>query len=314
MNIWLIGAGIMSLDYIKVLQYFNANATVIGRGEASARKFTEKSGIAVHTGGIDAFLATQPPLPDAAIVSVNVETLYQTSKALIQAGVKKLLVEKPAGLNLQEIRDFQAYAKEKDACVVLGYNRRFYASVLAAQKMIMADGGPTSFTFEFTEWAHVISKLDKPKEALKNWFLANSSHVVDMAFFLGGQPKQISCFTAGTLDWHPSASAFTGAGITTNNVPFSYHANWASPGRWGVEILTNKRRYIFRPLEQLHIQEIGSVAITKMEIDDSLDIKYKPGLYLQVKNFLEGNLTNFCTLDNQAQAMDMYSKIANITE
>ncbi len=314
MNIWLIGAGTMSQDYIHVLQSLHVNTTVIGRGEASATAFTKQCNVPVIIGGIDAFLAKKPPLPDAAIVSVGVDVLYATTKTLIDAGVSKILVEKPAGLHKQEICALNDYAKAKNVSIVLGYNRRFYASVLTAKDMIKADGGPTSFTFEFTEWSHIIQTLDKPKEVLTHWFLGNSSHVVDMAFFLGGKPKQIACFTAGTLDWHPSAAAFAGAGITTNFVPFSYHANWASPGRWGVEILTNKRRYIFRPLEQLHIQEIGSVAITKVDIDDSLDTKWKPGLYLQVKNFLEGNLANFCTLDNQAQAIGMYSEIANITE
>ena len=32
-------------------------------------------------------------------------------------------------------------------------------------------------------------------------------HVVDLAFFLGGKPEEISTFISGSLDWHPSASA-----------------------------------------------------------------------------------------------------------
>ncbi len=312
MNIWLVGSGTMSRDYIKVLNSLNANTTVIGRGENSAQEFTKSTNIPVITGGLDAFLATKPSLAQAAIVSVGVEDLNKTVKTLVDIGVKKILSEKPAGINFQEIQGLYDYAKNKDVEILLGYNRRFYSSVLAAQKMIAEDGGATSFTFEFTEWSHIIEKSNKPKKVFENWLLANSSHVIDMAFFLGGEPKEIACFHYGSMAWHPSASAFTGAGITKANIPFSYHANWQSAGRWSVEVLTRKRRYIFRPLEELHIQELGSVALSKVDIDNKLDAEYKPGLYLQVKNFLEGNFTDFCTLKKQVELVPFYEKIANL--
>lgn len=50
------------------------------------------------------------------------------------------------------------------------------------KKIIAEDGGITSFNFEFTEWAHVIEKLDYPREVFENWFFVNSTHVVDLAF------------------------------------------------------------------------------------------------------------------------------------
>ena len=42
-------------------------------------------------------------------------------------------------------------------------------------------------------------------------------------------------------------------------------------------------------MEELHIQKIGSVKIEKVEIDDDLDKKYKPGLYKQVSAFIFGD-------------------------
>jgi len=152
-----------------------------------------------------------------------------------------------------------------------------------------------------------ISTLKKPAEVLANWFLANSTHVVDTAFFLGGAPEKISCFRAGSLGWHKAGAAFTGAGLTGDGVPFSYHANWAAPGRWGVEVLTAARRYIFRPMEQLHVQELGSVAVNHVEVDDALDQEFKPGLHVQVSNFLGGDLEDFCTLADQARLANVYS-------
>jgi len=36
-----------------------------------------------------------------------------------------------------------------------------------------------------------------------------------------------------------------------NDVPFSYHANWDSAGRWGIEVHTQEYAYRLIPLEQL---------------------------------------------------------------
>ena len=40
-------------------------------------------------------------------------------------------------------------------------------------------------------------------------------------------------------------------------------------------------------MEKLQIQEKGSVAVKFIELDDELDITYKPGLYRQVESFLK---------------------------
>ncbi len=145
---------------------------------------------------------------------------------------------------------------------------------------------------------------------MRYWVLANSSHVIDTAFFLGGQPAQISCYTAGkdALPWHPSASVFFGSGRSENGALFGYQASWQSPGRWAVEILTNKHRLYFKPMETLQIQEKGSVHVSSVEIDDRLDKEFKPGLYLQTKAFLEGDYTRFCTIEQQAEHVERYYK------
>lgn len=309
MNIWLLGAGPMAIDYHDVLKVLDTSLTVIGRGENSAQHFETETGQPVVRGGIHQFLQTSPSLPDAAIVSVGVEQLLSTTLELIKYGVRKILIEKPGGINTSELKALQQAVEESKTDALIGYNRRFYASTLAALEMIKEDGGVTSFSFDFTEWSHVIAALDKDERVMKNWLLANSSHVIDMAFHICGEPDAINCVQAGGLEWHPSASIFTGCGKTVDEVPFSYHADWGAPGRWGIDVMTAHRRYIFRPLEQLHVQEIGSVAINKVEIDDSNDTRWKPGLYLQTSNFLSGNWDNLCTIEAQIKLASLVDKI-----
>ena len=311
-KVLLVGAGWMAETYATALQALNISFDVIGRGEESAAKFEAAFGVKVFRGGIDNFLTENLDAEkySHAIVCVGVEELASASTQLIECGIKNILVEKPGGLNSNEITNLNESAKKSNTNIFIAYNRRFYSSVLEAQKIIEADGGVTSFHFEFTEWSHEIVDLKKADGVKENWFLANSSHVTDLAFFLGGLPKEMSAYKGGSIDWHPSASVFAGAGISESNALFSYHANWEAPGRWSVEILTKKHRLIFRPMEQLHIQEIGSVAITKVEVNDNLDKKFKPGIYLQTKYFLEGKTEKFCSLREQTDTLKWYQQIS----
>jgi predicted dehydrogenase len=309
--IWLVGAGEMSVAYTKVLDAQKCEYEVVGRGEASAVAFKEKTGVEVHVGGLDTFLANSPKLPSAAIVSVGVEHLFDTSMALLNYGVKSLLIEKPGGLELSEINQLQLKGEAIGAEVFIAYNRRFYSSVIKARELIEKEGGVTSFNFELTEWSHIIGGLEKPKTVLSKWFLANSTHVADMAFFLGGKPEEICCFTAGGLDWHEKASIFAGAGVATNGAIFNYAANWESAGRWSVEILTKENRYIFRPMESLQVQKRGTIPHIEIEVDNQIDIDYKPGLYKQVECFLNGNTKDLCSITEHLSIFAIYEKMAN---
>ncbi len=309
-HVWLIGVGSMALDYAKVLNAQNIQYLPIGRGENSARRFEEKTHTMVTRGGIEKFIEEKPQRPEYAIVNVGVDELKRVTLMVLNYGVKKVLVEKPGGLNRHEIKELGEQVDSKKAEVYIAYNRRFYSSVQTAKEIIEKDD-LTSFHFEFTEWSHEIEKLDKAKGIKENWFLANSTHVVDMAFYLGGKPEKICCYSAGSLNWHPAASVFTGAGTSETGALFSYHANWQGPGRWGVEAVTKNYRLIFRPLEKLQIQKQGSVNIDMFDIDDKLDVEYKPGLYKQVEAFLQNKRTILCSIKEQMNLLDIFDKMAN---
>jgi len=308
--IWLIGAGYMAKEYVKVLKKLENNFIVVGRSEIQAASFTQETEIEVLTGGLEKFLATKPQLPKAVIVAVGIEGLSNCTKLLLDYGVKKILLEKPGVGYASEIDELAELASFKKADVLLAYNRRFYSSVLKAREIIKEDGGVTSFNFEFTEWSHVIRTLTKHEAEHHNWFLGNSTHIIDTAFFLGGKPKELCSFVKGGTDWHPKSSIYSGAGESKTGALFSYHANWEAPGRWVIEILTAKSRLIFKPIETLQIQQIGSVAINQVEINDQLDKDFKPGLFLQTKSFLEGDYIDFCSILEQRNSMRYYLKMS----
>ena len=309
MSIWLVGSGLMAVEYAKVLVSLGNKFIVIGRGKKSAQAFTKENNISVLTGGVTKALKDNTN-PRTAIVAVGVEELSRTASELIKAGTKRILIEKPGGIDLEEIDSLNIVAEKYNATVLLAYNRRFYNSVKEAKNYINQDGGILSAQFEFTEWAHTIEPLVKANKVKRRWLLGNSSHVLDLAFHFIGKPLDWKFWHAGSLEWHPDAARFAGAGISENNIMFNYHADWQTPGRWGIELNTLKHRLILRPLEKLQVCKIGSVKVEEVSLKNDLDTKYKPGLYRQTESFLKEDDYLFCSLKEQLENTTIYSQIA----
>lgn len=311
-KVLLVGVGYMGREYMKVLKDMDIETIVVGRGKGNAEKFQVEFSVPVITGGIDFIKKENIQGVTHAIIAVPVKQLCESAKKVVSLGIRSILLEKPGGLYVEEMNQLSESAKQKGTSIYIAYNRRYYASTKRAIEIINEDGGVSSYNFEFTEWGHIARDVLKARneKTSNDWFLGNSTHVVDLAFFLGGIPKEMSCYTAGSLDWYPNGCIYSGAGISDKGALFSYQANWSAPGRWGVEILTNKHRLIFKPLEELQIQELGSVKIEKGELDDQLDQEYKPGLYRQTKAFLYNEDDGIRkTLEEQIDHMGIYRQM-----
>lgn len=310
--LWLVGAGPMAQTYALVLKDRDGEFAVIGRGASSAATFEEKTGVPARQGGLEDAIASIGA-PEAAIVSTPVNALADNCIQLLRAGTKRILVEKPAGIDPEATTALAALAEEHGAKVYVAYNRRFYHATQKAKELIEEDGGATSLRMEFTEWSHRIAPAPQPDVVKDAWVYANSSHVLDMGFFLAGFPTELSAKVKGSLDWHPAGAQFVGHGETASGALFSYHADWEAAPRWMVEVGTAKRTIVFQPLEKLKYREITGFAETDVELDD-LDTRYKPGLWRQVEAFCSGaeGADALCTIEEHASHMDtVYRTIRN---
>jgi predicted dehydrogenase len=251
MHVLLVGAGNMSIEYAKVLSGLKVDFSVISRGVENAKKFKIATGKEVITGGLENKYNDLLIQPTHAIVVTTLESLVTNSVYLLERGIGNLLIEKPGAVDNIGLQKIFELSQINECKTYIGYNRRFYSSVIKAEQLIKAEGGLQSFIFEFTEWSHKIKELQKTEIQFNNWFIGNSTHVLDLAFYFGGKPKEISSFVSGGSEWHPRGMIFTGGGVTEKDLLFSYHANWEAPGSWKLELLTKQNRYIFRPLEEL---------------------------------------------------------------
>ena len=311
MNLLLIGTGRMARAYAPVLAAHTVGIIAVGRSKEGSAQFQKDTGIDTTSGGITRWRKTASSIPTHAIVAVDDAASPHVAQELIDIGVTHILLEKPGALSRKELLDLQKKAQKSGAAVHIGYNRRFLASVQKAQEIIKADGGVISFHFEFNERTtqpERIAAMNIPEKTVEHWFVANSTHVVDLALFLAGNPLALSGFTAKGPLWatQDHATLFTGAGITDRDVPFSYYANWEIDGPWLVEIQTSKRKLILNPLEKLTAEKDGT--IDEVAYDNSLDTKFRPGLYREVESFFN-DLRDLKTLDEQIQHFDWYEKI-----
>ncbi|MFN7491384.1 MAG: Gfo/Idh/MocA family oxidoreductase [Cyclobacteriaceae bacterium] len=287
-HILIVGTGPMALAYFNALKYLNnLNITVIGRGFESCKKFKELTGVQPYVGGVENYLFQNPSTDqDYFIIAVGTEILMHVLLQIVKCKFKRVLIEKPAAISIQELLAHQIDVEHVAQRIYVGYNRRYYDSVLEAQRIIEEDGGLVSMHFDFTEWVHRIEKIDKKEGVKENWFFANSTHVADLAFYLAGNPSEWNTFVKnGSLSWHPK-SVFCGAGVTHNEVLFSYMSNWESGGRWSIELTTNNRKLILRPLEELWILEKGELESKKAKLPTVHGENLKAGILSQVESFI----------------------------
>jgi predicted dehydrogenase len=285
----IVGAGPMARAHAAAASHLGCGVRAVSRSDASASSFTAATGLPCDAGGLAA-MPEGAKLPPCAIIAVDVEGLLEASLLLLRRGVKRLLVEKPAGLDAGEVATLDAAAAAAGAAVFVAYNRRFYASVRRAAEMVAEDGGATSVRFDFTERSDLVATGKQSAAVKRNWFLANSSHVVDLAFHLAGWPETLSARVEGALPWHPACGRFVGAGRTTAGAAFSYHADWEAPGRWSVDLRTRRRRLLLEPLEELRVQAIGSFAVTPVDLPAE-PAGLKPGVLAQLAAFLAAEAT-----------------------
>jgi predicted dehydrogenase len=311
-RVFVIGVGKMGLAHLKVLSDLNVASLGAWAPSKKRQLEVEELGILFFSGDLDNAVKTFSPTH--VVIASPVETLFFNTMKIIEYGIKNILVEKPLALDKNEGNTLLNLIKLYGVNLSVAYNRRNYSSIITALKLIEeADEIVESVYFEFNEsWPFINGPEGKDLKVKNKWIMANSLHVIDTAFISVGLPLYSrSSFNRkdNDLNWHPTGSIFFGAGFTEKNIPFSYHANWKSPGSWGVEWMTKSARYIFKPMEKLKVIQKGSFETKEITFENKLDIKYKPGVYNQNKAFLLGDKSKLVSVEYAIKLINLASKL-----
>jgi len=308
-SVLLIGAGNIAKHYVAALSRMNiADITIIANSKNKASDFANKSKIKFLSGGFEKNLPSVER-KDLVIIATPITSLVKAAEHSIRCGQNNILIEKPGALYSGELTSLAK--KIGTQKVRIAYNRLSYPSLHKLKKLIREDGGILSCRFTITEWLDKIDLTKDSREVYQRWGISNSLHVISMALELVGMPKKIHAEQYGQLKWHKSGSIFVGSGITQESIPFSYHADWKSGGRWGIEIFTEKTSYRLVPLEELHMCPKNKTNWKPIQLKTAFP-SVKAGLAEQISLMLSHKIetkTKLVTLDEAAKLIKIAEQI-----
>jgi predicted dehydrogenase len=246
---------------------------------------------------------------DLVIIAVPIQQLASATLDVIGQGHLNVLVEKPGSFHADDLERLAQKAEETGSRVRIAYNRLLYPSYWKMKELIGEDGGITSCRYTFTEVLKFIDFDKFQQDTYEHWGKVNPLHVISMVHGLIGMPKDFFDYRAGSLSWHPSGARFAGAGVTDKDIMFSYHADWESAGRWGIEIMTPKYSYRMVPLEGLFCCKKDTFAWEPMPFEVPFP-DVKEGVAEEVAIMLDPSFEEALPLVSLCQARD-YIKLAD---
>lgn len=309
----LIGAGVRAQNYARALDLLDIPYEVVGRGTHSAQQFEEHMGKKVWRGGIERFISEWEGLKlreqaftydfQSAIVATDTDQLLPVTKLLVRYGITNILLEQPEDIHVEQYHELLSMKAKSSTSIFVARSHRFLPSILKL-KQFLGDKNITSIHFDFTESGERIIQNKPLENAKRRWFINHSTAIIDLAFHLSGEPDKLySTVHFSDLYWHPGGAIFTGSGITSNKIPFSYHANWLAAGSSSISIQTDEHRYILNPIDTLAIIRKGTSHPLPLPCDTRLNQNCQPGLFEMVKHFLSKDNAQLMTIEQHIARM-----------
>ena len=224
------------------------------------------------------------------------------------------LLEKPVGLDVYQAERLLSLSDKAGVATYVGLNRRSHSSTRKLVQELADDDSPRLINVLDQQDMEVASALGQPESVVKNWMYANSIHLVDYFSFLGrGEVQAVDI----VKPWTPDRPGRVVAAIRFTSGDFGlYQAVWDAPGPWAVTVTTEKNRMEMRPLEKLHLQHRGERKSVEVPTD-AVDTEFKPGLYIQAQQIIEGirgSEVSLPTLADATRSMRLVARIYGINK
>ena len=308
LKLCVIGAGNMAMEHIKVFKVCKEIevAGIYSRTVYKAQDLANNFNIPIVAKSIKEL----NDCTKADIVIIAVSEL--ACKEVCLEAVKynwKLLIEKPAGHNLDEAIYIKKLCADYGVDAYVGFNRRFYSSTMALQRSLKAVNGKRVVTVLDQEDAELAKLSGRPQEVVDNWMYANSIHLIDYFHqFCRGNHIQTNILSK----WDPKKRNPVIAELKFSSGDIGiYHGVWDAPGPWSVTVSTSDLRGELRPLELLSLQFKGSRKVSKVKIDE-IDEEYKAGLMRQSRALIAtcyGDKSELVTVKEATKSMQLVESI-----
>lgn len=199
LRIALIGAGIMGRQHYQHLQRVDeAVLCAVCDPGPKAAEFAAQCALPYF---VDLQQMLEHIKPQAAIIANPNPLHVSTALACIAAGVPVLL-EKPVGVNLEEVRELVAASQRSGVPVLVGHHRR-HNPLIARAHELLTSGALGRLTTVTALW-----QLQKPesyfdipwrREAGAGMLLTNLIHDLDLLRHLCGEVRQVQAFTSNAV-------------------------------------------------------------------------------------------------------------------
>ena len=199
LRIALIGAGVMGRQHYQHLRTLDeARLCAVADPNESAAEFAAECGVAYYADYRQMLALARP---EAAIVA-NPNALHvSTALDCLAAGVPVLL-EKPVGVQLGEVRELVAVSKATGVPVLVGHHRRHNPLIARAHEVISRGvlGRLTTVT-ALWQLRKPDSYFDIPwrREAGAGMLLTNLIHDLDLLRYLCGEVRQVQAITSNAV-------------------------------------------------------------------------------------------------------------------
>ncbi|MBC8548948.1 MAG: Gfo/Idh/MocA family oxidoreductase [Candidatus Brocadiales bacterium] len=304
----IVGAGYMAREHISAFQDI-VDVEIVGinsrtrlRADTLASEFDIPY---VYNSIPDLYEQTRA---DLVVVTVPELSANAVSRACFEHPWTVLL-EKPAGYNLQDAEDIMSVAEAKNARAFVALNRRHYSSTQVVLDDIASVDGPRWIHVQDQEDQKGALKFGQPQTIVDFWMYANSIHVIDY-FKMFGRGKVVS--VEPVIPWQAQSPWIVAAKIVFDSGDIGFYEGiWDGPGPWAVSISTPEKRWEMRPLEQANCQSAGERKLEPMQLHE-WDQKFKPGLRLQAQEAVaavRGQKTSLPSLRDAFATMELVEAI-----
>lgn len=282
MRIGIVGYGNIARKHIEVFRDLGCDIVAsANRSEAGRRKAREESRIpetfADHTS------LAKKAHPDAMVICVTFDQIFSVTADLMKHQIP-LLVEKPPGTSLAELRELIRLQHLHNTKVQVALNRRHYT---VFNKALDEVGGRQNISFISVEWSENPVRVRDQKgftdQQIGKIIYGNSIHGIDLMTYLAGDVCDY------TISSNPGSAYFSWNMVLNGKSPSGslvcFLNSWDSPIGWRVVLGAKRKRYVFAPLEKCVVTDSENKSY---EISPSAeDITFKAGFYGQAKHFLD---------------------------
>lgn len=199
LRIALIGAGVMGRQHYQHLRTLDqAQLCAVADPNESAAEFAAECGVAYYADYRQMLALARPE----AVIVANPNALHvSTALDCLAAGVPVLL-EKPVGVQLGEVRELVAVSKATGVPVLVGHHRRHNPLIARAHEVISRGvlGRLTTVT-ALWQLRKPDSYFDIPwrREAGAGMLLTNLIHDLDLLRYLCGEVRQVQAITSNAV-------------------------------------------------------------------------------------------------------------------